>query len=31
MTSNEDGPSMGDDGEKNDVTFIDFLGVGLAS
>lgn len=30
-TSGEDGPSMGDDGGKNNVTFIDFLGVGLAS
>lgn len=31
-TSGEDGPSsMGDNGGKNNVTFIDFLGVGLAS
>ncbi|KAL0798116.1 hypothetical protein Bca101_053290 [Brassica carinata] len=29
--SSEDGPSMGDDGGKKNVTFIDFLGVGLVS
>ncbi|ESQ53811.1 hypothetical protein EUTSA_v10026063mg [Eutrema salsugineum] len=29
--SGEDGPSMGDDSEKKNVTFIDFLGVGLVS
>ncbi|KAJ4880697.1 myb domain protein 69 [Raphanus sativus] len=29
-SSSEDGPSMGDNGKKN-VTFIDFLGVGLVS
>ena len=27
----EDGPSMGDNGGKKNVTFIDFLGVGLVS
>ncbi|XP_018470816.2 transcription factor MYB54 [Raphanus sativus] len=27
----EDGPSTGDDGEKKNVAFIDFLGVGLVS
>ncbi|XP_010432562.1 PREDICTED: myb-related protein A-like [Camelina sativa] len=30
-TSGEDGPSMENDVEKNNVTFIDFLGVGLTS
>ncbi|KAJ0247330.1 MYB69 [Hirschfeldia incana] len=30
-SSGEGGPSMGDDGGKKNVTFIDFLGVGLVS
>ncbi|KAL0864943.1 hypothetical protein Bca101_044061 [Brassica carinata] len=30
-SSGEDGPSMGDDGGKKTITFIDFLGVGFVS